>query len=893
MAGLDIVSLDGHRVAELAPDRLVRGPVGLLRVRREIQPFGDVCLILRDAGLVRRRHIGHALQLSFRGRPVRCFRGGAYRPGHVVQASQVIAGLRRSIACQLGSQDHVGPQGNRGQAGQLLGQLDVKARSAGIGHDADVVFVCQGRGIRHAARQGQGAVEGTVDRRAGIAREGQAVFQRGQGVPVPVGCLVAQTGDTAVVQGRLAVRTLPRRNGRLHILRAVLGRPDDVYGAGIARHRAIAGLAGRHTVHAEIVVQADIQLRTVGTGRDADIFSRIRRRLFSSRALDLERAALGDMDRRVRIVALEIQALRLHRLELGQVDRVRAVRTVGHVMDLVAAQGDRIPLEHDILRVVTGVDNGDPRRINGRIAGRQGAVGRQIHVLGQPDVQDPVRDLDADVVLCQGRAVCPAPDIQLFARALGKRRGLGIVPAEHQRVCGFADVIGNAVDDQPLQFLRPFRGIGCTGRDPGTGREGLRDRGAARLVRQGDVGIRAVRTAAAAHRDSPLHGLGGVNAVAHGRNRHRRRLCRAVGRHVDGLDVIVVQGRIVLHQRIQVIVVIRDPVGAHGGRGIRDLRRPVAVIGPVLVDRLQDFVVCAVDRPLVDFRSFIVGEDTDLVPDDIDIRRIDRRPVVGIPAERVIPDEFGSRRGGRHKAQGKPRISGGGIAHVGIAVGVRVGMAIPAGVVDDVVPAAGYARSAAGTHPLERRGGNPVQGLAGVRGGATGRNEGRDRGQDVRRLGAAAGITDVIALARPGKRIVRAAFRAADDILIPYPEPLAIHLDLIVRGTIDDPGVSAGIPRSVLESHILIPLNDPGLRLCRQHRGNGRPKSQQAGPHGGSRFPAAQRSFAIPAGQFRHDDITIAHAVPDDLVNSVHCQNPPCILFLNPKIKIKMTIHKH
>ena len=43
------------------------------------------------------------------------------------------------------------------------------------------------------------------------------------------------------------------------------------------------------------------------------------------------------MDRLIRIVALEIQARRRHRLELGQVDRIRAVRAVRHMLDPVAA----------------------------------------------------------------------------------------------------------------------------------------------------------------------------------------------------------------------------------------------------------------------------------------------------------------------------------------------------------------------------------------------------------------------------------------------------------------------------------------------------------------------------------------------------------------------------
>lgn len=484
-------------------------------------------------------------------------------------------------------------------------------------------------------------------------------------------------------------------------------------------------------------------------------------------------------------------------------------------------------------------------------------------------------------------ALSAPPRISSRSPAPPEKRHPGIVPAESQRIRRLADIIGNTIDHEALQFLRSRRSIRRTGHDPGPGLEGLRDRGAVRLVGQGEESVCTARPAAAAYRDGPIHGLGGIHAIAQDRDRRRRRRCRAAFCHVDGLDVIVVQGRIVLHQRIQVMVVVRDPIGAHGGRGIRDLRRPIAVIGPVLVDRLQDFIVRAVNRSPVDFRAFIVGEDADFIPDDIEIRRIDGRPGIGIPAERVIPREFRTRRGSRHKAQGEPFVAGAGVPHIGVSVGVRDGMVLPAGIVDDIVPAAGHARPAAGAHALEGRSGNPVQGLAGVGGSAAGRNEGRNSSQDIRRLVAAAGITDVIVLAGLGKGRIFAAFRTADDIPLPDPPPLAVYPDPVIRGTIDDPVFPAGITRRSLESHILVLLDNPCRRLCRQRGGNAcsqrqKPCPQGAGCHDGSRFPAAQRSLAIPAGQFRHDDITVAHTVPNDLINFVHTQTPPVFSSKNP-----------
>ena len=161
-----------------------------------------------------------------------------------------------------------------------------------------------------------------------------------------------------------------------------------------------------------------------------------------------------------------------------------------------------------------------------------------------------------------------------------------VIPAEFQ-IRG----IGGAVDGEALHFRGGGRSGGGIGRHFGPGGEDLGHIGSIGSVGQSYRSILPVSTAPAGDGNGPVQCLGRAVSVTHGGNGGRRRNSRASFGHIYGFDIIVIQGYIVVFQGSQILVVVRYPVGFHRGIRIGNWSRPIAVVGPVLHGRHEDFVV--------------------------------------------------------------------------------------------------------------------------------------------------------------------------------------------------------------------------------------------------------------------------------------------------------------
>ena len=371
---------------------------------------------------------------------------------------------------------------------------------------------------------------------------------------------------------------------------------------------------------------------------------------------------------------------------LGYADDVVDVSSIGadissrsHVGNLIASHRNLASRKDHIIAgpCTVRMGNGQAIGIDFRIPHSQGPGISEIHIFGQLDLQGTIGSVDPDVVIRQFGAVRPAQDVQFFTKIFGDSSSAMVVPAKFQCRC-----IILTVDGEALQFTGP--GGSRIGHYFRTGGKSLGHIGSIGGVGQSYRSILPVSTAPAGDGNGPVHCLGRAVSVTHGGNGGRRRSSRASFGHIYGFDIIVIQGYIVVFQGSQILVVVRYPVGFHRGIRIGNWSRPIAVVGPVLHGRHEDFVVGTVHRTFVDFRLIIIGEHAQLSTDYIQVRRIHGLSIISILVQRSIPHQLGIGIGGGHKSQRGTSGTGRTIVHICIAVlviraggGIGLGMAFP------------------------------------------------------------------------------------------------------------------------------------------------------------------------------------------------------------------------
>ena len=163
---------------------------------------------------------------------------------------------------------------------------------------------------------------------------------------IPVGIADAAR---AIGAGEFRRSGIARRDGRSLVgIFAVCSNNLD--GAGFATICVGQRCACRHRIEVRILVQGNGQTLMICISQDLHILRGVFFIRLGAAALDLERAALVQVDRGRRIIALEVQALACQSFELGHVDSIGILGTGSQIGDLA---GNSDILAGSILRFTT------------------------------------------------------------------------------------------------------------------------------------------------------------------------------------------------------------------------------------------------------------------------------------------------------------------------------------------------------------------------------------------------------------------------------------------------------------------------------------------------------------------------------------------------------------
>ena len=325
MTVLGIIGADCHCAAQSAVDRLI-GAIHLI-AGREIQPFGDIIRIGRNLGLVAIYYIRDALQLILCSSTAVNRLGLPYSPCLVIKTGDVIAALGGIIA--IGLRAHLDAAGrHRIEAGDVLGQF--QGKGGAVGRDADITAICQ---IRGASGNGEGVVKSNAAlSRVSGQLEAIAEGSHGMSRAIPVGIADAAR---AIGAGEFRRSGIARRDGRGFIgIFAVCS--NDLDGADFAVICVGQRCACRHRIEVRILVQGNGQALISCIGQNLHILRGVFFILLGTAALEQDRAALVQVDRGTRVIALEVHALACQSFELSHVDSIGVLGTGGQIRDLAA-----------------------------------------------------------------------------------------------------------------------------------------------------------------------------------------------------------------------------------------------------------------------------------------------------------------------------------------------------------------------------------------------------------------------------------------------------------------------------------------------------------------------------------------------------------------------------
>lgn len=147
---------------------------------------------------------------------------------------------------------------------------------------------------------------------------------------IPVGIAEAAR---AIGAGEFRRSGIARRDGRgLIFIFAVCS--NDLDGTGFAVICVGQRCACRHRIEVRILVQGNGQALISCIGQDLHILRGVFFILLGTAALEQERAALVQVDRGTRVIALEVHALACQSFELGHVDSIGILRPGSQIGDL-------------------------------------------------------------------------------------------------------------------------------------------------------------------------------------------------------------------------------------------------------------------------------------------------------------------------------------------------------------------------------------------------------------------------------------------------------------------------------------------------------------------------------------------------------------------------------
>ena len=366
MAILDIAGANCHRIAQILFDRLI-GAIYLV-AGREIQAFGNGFGIGGNIGLVRIDHIGHALELVFCSSTAGDRLGLPYGPDRIVEAGDVLPALGGIIAIGLGA--HLDAAGSHGvKTRDVLGQLQRKGGA--IGGDADVIALRQ---ILGAAGNGEGIVQSHAAR-SRIASQLEAIAEGCYGMRRAVSIGIT---DAARALGTGKFRRCGIACGDCggFVGTAAVG-PYDLDGASLSAGSAVFRTGG-DGVKRRILVQSDGKALIGRICQDFHILGGVFLVFLAAAALNLEGAALVQVDSGTRVIALEVHALACQGFQLGHVDRIGIRSTGGQVSNLASNLNPR--------RISTAYRNSTrgsypSGSINIRICRRVSFIGNQVSLI--------------------------------------------------------------------------------------------------------------------------------------------------------------------------------------------------------------------------------------------------------------------------------------------------------------------------------------------------------------------------------------------------------------------------------------------------------------------------------------------------------------------------------
>ena len=323
---LSIVGTDGHGAAQSPVDRFIR-VISSLGIGLEVETSANGFGIIGNICLVGIHHIGHALQLVLRSSPAGYIIGLPYGPGGIVQSGEIITAPSGIIA--IGLRAHLDAAGrHRIEAGDVLGQF--QGKGGAVGRDADITAICQ---IRGASGNGEGVVKSNAAlSRVSGQLEAIAEGSHGMSRAIPVGIADAAR---AIGAGEFRRSGIARRDGRGFIgIFAVCS--NDLDGADFAVICVGQRCACRHRIEVRILVQGNGQALISCIGQNLHILRGVFFILLGTAALEQERAALVQVDRGTRVIALEVHALACQSFELSHVDSIGVLGTGGQIRDLAA-----------------------------------------------------------------------------------------------------------------------------------------------------------------------------------------------------------------------------------------------------------------------------------------------------------------------------------------------------------------------------------------------------------------------------------------------------------------------------------------------------------------------------------------------------------------------------
>ncbi|WP_440337703.1 hypothetical protein [Megasphaera sp.] len=158
---------------------------------------------------------------------------------------------------------------------------------------------------------------------------------------------------------------------------------------------------------------------------------------------------------------------------------------------------------------------------------------------------------------------------------------------------GFNRVI-DTINRQPRRSIsRP------NGADFRACREGLRNFLSIRRVGNTNIGVITTCAATISNGQCPIDSRTARTITVTHKGNSCRRIVRA---HIYGLNIVMIERKVIVPQDVEVFLVFGYPIGIHRSASVIDFSAPIAVVAAIrFLDSHQDFIIFTKDRSRIDF----------------------------------------------------------------------------------------------------------------------------------------------------------------------------------------------------------------------------------------------------------------------------------------------------